>query len=287
MKKLFPISLCLWFVSSAAAQQAWHEYDWKNLQQQHALLSGEVVVVAGAPVLKIENTNDAPVTFHLCKISNPPVASLTYAVAGQVKYENVQGDGYLEMWNVFAPRQPGAAEAQFFSRTLGDAGDMGKITGTSDWRTFVLPFYRTGTAGPPTRLEINLFLPGHGTVYLQPMKLTDAVSGWWSAKQGGLIGGIGGTVIGCFGALIGCLAGMGKARKFVLTATKVFIGLGILLTGAGLVAVVVKQPYAVWYLLLLTGVILTSVFGANLRSIRKRYDDLEMRRMTAMDAMEN
>jgi hypothetical protein len=108
---------------------------------------------------------------------------------------------------------------------------------------------------------------------------------WWSAKQGGMIGGIGGSVIGCFGGLLGCLAGMGKARKFVLTATKIFIVLGIFLTIAGLVAVVLKQPYAVWYVLLLSGVILTSVFWTNLRPIKRRYDDLEIRRMASIDAM--
>jgi len=110
-----------------------------------------------------------------------------------------------------------------------------------------------------------------------------ASHGWWSAKQGGMIGGIGGSVIGCFGGLLGCLAGMGKVRKFVLAMTKIFIVLGIFLTIVGLVAVVLKQPYAVWYVLLLPGVILTAVFGANLRPIKRRYDDLEIRRMTSLD----
>jgi hypothetical protein len=112
-----------------------------------------------------------------------------------------------------------------------------------------------------------------------------ASHGWWSAKQGGMIGGIGGGVIGCFGGLLGCLGGMGKARNFVLAMTKIFIMLGILLTIAGLVAVVLKQPYAVWYVLLLPGVILTSVFWALLHPIKRRYDDLEIRHMTSIDAM--
>ncbi|MGA3284697.1 MAG: hypothetical protein ABSD57_09600 [Verrucomicrobiota bacterium] len=112
-----------------------------------------------------------------------------------------------------------------------------------------------------------------------------ASQGWWSAKQGGMIGGIGGSVIGCFGGLLGCLAGRGKARRFVLAMTKIFIVLGSLLTIAGLAAVALKQPYAVWYVLLLPGIILTSVFGATLRSIQRRYDDLEIRRMASIDAM--
>ena len=112
-----------------------------------------------------------------------------------------------------------------------------------------------------------------------------ATHGWWTEKQGGMIGGIGGSVIGCFGGLLGCLGGMGKARKFVLAMAKIFIVLGIFLTIAGLVAVVLRQPYAVWYTLLLPGVILTSVFWALLRPIKRRYDDLEIRRMTSIDAM--
>jgi hypothetical protein len=124
----------------------------------------------------------------------------------------------------------------------------------------------------------------NGTV--NSLSINKAAShGWWMAKQAGMIGGIGGGVIGCFGALIGCLAGMGKARRFVLAMTKIFIMLGILLTIAGLVAIVLKQPYAVWYVLLLPGVILTLVFSLNLPSIQRRYDDLEIRRMTSIDAM--
>jgi cytochrome c biogenesis protein CcdA len=78
---------------------------------------------------------------------------------------------------------------------------------------------------------------------------------------------------------------LGKARKFVLGMTKIFIGLGILLTIAGFVAVGFQQPYAVWYALLLPGVILSLVFGVNLYPIKKRYDDLEIRRMTSVDTM--
>jgi hypothetical protein len=72
------------------------------------------------------------------------------------------------MWNDFA------AAGRFVSRTWGPAGSdpMSKITGTSSWRTFLLPFFRIGAAtAVPTRLEINVFLPGHGVVFLGPMKL--------------------------------------------------------------------------------------------------------------------
>ena len=135
-------------------------------------------------------------------------------------------------------------------------------------------------------MELRLFLQTSGTVYLRPIKLlgtSDSLS-WWSSQQAGWIGGIGGSVVGCFGGLIGWLAGRGKARNFVLASVKIFIVLGILLLMAGVVAVAGRQPYAVYYPLLLLGFILTLVFSVNLPSMQRRYDELEIRRMTSEDA---
>lgn len=294
MKKLIQIAALLWLVSTGAAQQILVNYNWQDLAQDHKLQSGEVVSLNGKSVLKIENTNDTALQLHLFTITSPPVSHTVYALTGQVKYDNVQGAGYLEMWNFFSP-SPGLPEAQAFSRTLGNAGDTGKLTGTCDWRSFSLPFDRTGASGPPTRLEINIFLPGKGTVYLSPVKLVQYPKGfsfvgstspgdWWSPRLSAIFGGVGGSLIGCLGALIGCLAGVGKARRFVMGMAKLLTALGILLTIAGVVAVVCKQPYAIWYPLLLAGVILAAVCGANLPAIKKRYEDLEIRRMTSMDA---
>ena len=282
MKTLLHACLLFCSVATAVAQVQLFGFDWKNSPPAGAT----IVMQDGKSALKIENTNAAPLTVRLMIVTNPPVAEMLYAITGEVKYENVGGSGYLEMWNFFAPAQPGEAEGKYFSRTLGDAGEMAKISGTSDWRKFMLLFDRTGASEPPTRLEINLVLPGSGTVYLRAAKLEKPQSAsWWSPRQAGLIGGIGGSVIGCFGALLGLLASKGNARNFVLTTMKTFIALGILLTLAGFVAVVSKQPYAVWYPLLLLGVILTLVISLNLPAIQRRYDELEIRRMASVDAM--
>lgn len=133
--------------------------------------------------------------------------------------------------------------------------------------------------GVNTNLEV-------GTVYLHQMKLLGtAISfgSWWSPEQAGLIGGIGVSLIGCFGGLIGVLVSKGRARNFVQVSVKYIIVLGILLTIAGLVEAVLQQPYATWYALLLPGVILVLVFSLNLHSIQRRYDELEIRRMTSID----
>ena len=295
MKKLFQMSLWLRFVSFAAhgSQNLVRDYDWKQLAQQHELLSGEVVPIEGTWVLKIENTKDTYLFFPLLTITNPPISKKVLTIFGRVKYENVQPKNGNSMIGMLVDFPPGPMRSQG-----NQFGANFQFFGTSDWTDLILPFYHDDTlaeSNSPSKLEISIGLSARGTVYLRPLQLieydqkdspvfaTTTSTSWWSGRVSGLIGGIGGSVVGCFGALLGWLAGKGKARNFVLTTIKIFIVLGILLTVAGLVAVVVKQPYAVWYALLLPGVILTLVFSLNLPAIQRRYDDLEIRRMTSLD----
>jgi hypothetical protein len=160
--------------------------------------------------------------------------------------------------------------------------------GTENWAQFNMALRHPSYANLPKYLELKLYLLASGAVYLRPIKLLGMANnsnGWWSPQQAGLIGGIGGSIIGCFGGLIGWLVSKGKARRFVLAATTSSIVLGILLTVGGLVAAFLKQPYSVWYALLFPGVILVLVFSLNLHSIQRRYDELEIRRMTSVDTM--
>jgi len=299
-------------------------YDWKDLAQQHQMSGGEVISMDGMSVLKIENTNDAeldstnlPVEVSLLKISDPSVIRKTYFVLCEVKYDNVRdnvltipidqigpgrlggggGRGRLGGGNftrpvsgsltLFSHLPPAAIGGDGKTVATGGTpgGRNGNIRGSSNWRPCLFAVNRNSFEGLPTELELKLVLPASGTIYFRPIKLLGVIGSWWSPQQSGLIGGIGGSVIGCFGALLGLLASKGKARTFVLTTMKIFIALGILLTIAGFVAVVSSQPYAVWYALLLPGVILTLVFSLNLPSIQRRYDELEIRRMTSVDAM--
>ena len=173
---------------------------------------------------------------------------------------------------------------------------MGKLSGTSDWRAFMLPFDSTGGSGSPTRLEINIFLPAQGTVFLGPVKLVEytgslasmgiaSSNAWWSDRAAGMVGGIGGGVLGCLGGLLGWLAWKGQARRFVVAASWVLIGLGVALGLAAVVALSEKQRYAVWFPLVLGGVLLLGIIPFRLRKFLKHYKDLELRRMTAIDAM--
>ena len=158
-----------------------------KLAQSHELLSGAPITVDGKGALQIVNTNDTPLQAQLLKLVKPAITNKLYAIVGEVKYEGVRGAGYLEMWSHFPPEKPGMPEPAYFSRTPGESGDFGKLTGTSNWRRFMLPFDRTGTEERPTRLDINLFLPAQGTVFLGPIKLVE-YTGSFGEMRGGRAG---------------------------------------------------------------------------------------------------
>ena len=298
MKTMIQISLMMWLVSTATAQDLQpqkslppeaqknlRDYDWKGLAGRQTL-PGELVSMDGGSVLKIESTNDSLQDIMVMKMSDPAIIKNAYFLVCTMKYENVVsqngfGDGSL----LLSCSVPPAALTGNGRTITGLAENGSGIRGTRDWKPFQFAIVRDALEGLPTQLELHLVMRAHGTVYLRPIRLYGVAGSWWTPQQADLIGGIGGSVIGCFGALLGLLASKGKSRNFVLATMKIFIALGILLTIAGFAAVVSKQPYAVWYALLLPGVILTLVFSLNLPSVQRRYDELEIRRMTSVDAM--
>jgi hypothetical protein len=171
---------------------------------------------------------------------------------------------------------------------------MGKISGTSGPRPFSLVFDRTGAPQPPIQFEINLILPGPGKVRIGPLKLVEYASSgrtlanssaWWSENSGGWIGGIGGAGLGLLGGLLSFLGLKQKARRFVIGMSQALIGVGVCSGIAGCVALTTGQPYWVWSPLILVAGILLCILPFRLRSYRNLYAEVEMRRMTAADAM--
>ena len=98
-----------------------------------------------------------------------------------------------------------------------------------------------------------------------------------------MLGGIGGGLIGLWGALIGILSSRGKARRFVLTSANALFVIGIASLVGGMAALATGQPYAVYYPLLLIGIILVVVIGKMRASLSARYEQLELKRMQSMD----
>lgn len=237
---------------------------------------------AGTPfaTLRVEGTGE-PRVVTLLTIDSPRIAGTRYLVSGQVRYEGVEGVGYLEMWSHF----PGGG--RFFSRGLVEIGPMAKLTGTSGWRAFALPFDATGASGMPTRLVLNVVLQGRGTVDVGPVSLTSQDAGtagaWWPERTGGLIGAVAGGVVGCLGALIGTLTSLGRARRLVVAAATGLVIAGAAAFVAGIVAVTGSQPYAVWFPLTICGALGAVLPLGLLPTIRRRYEERELRAMRAQD----
>jgi hypothetical protein len=226
-----------------------------------------------------------PTSFHLVTVERPPITGPAYAVTGQVRYEGVEGQGYLEMWTVFPDGQ------RFFSRTLAPEGPLAALHGESSWRRFELPFDLSGASQAPSRLEINLVLPGRGTVWLGPMQLQARTGasgathgGWWSERVGVLLGVMLGSSLGVLGALIGVLGGRGKARRTVLALLVGMIAIGGCLVLVGAAAASSSQPRHVWYPLLAIGGASAIIALVILPAMRRRYAADELRRIEAMDA---
>jgi hypothetical protein len=104
-------------------------------------------------------------------------------------------------------------------------------------------------------------------------------------KFGIFYGGVGGGVLGALGGILGALSGVlapkGKGRSFILGTFTLMMVFGIANLAVGIYAIVNRQPYGIWYPLLLIGFILTVVFAALKPVVRKRYEDVEARRMEA------
>jgi hypothetical protein len=236
--------------------------------------------------LRVEAARGTAGPIHVLTLEGPPVTGARYGLTGTVRYEGVEGTGFLEMWSVFPDG------GRYFSRTLAPEGPLRALTGAADWRPFTLPFFNQEGAPPPVRLVVNVVLPNGGRVELGPLRLVQYGSGedplavagaWWSEPTGALIGAVLGSVLGLAGAVVGVLGGLGRARRTVLALMVAEAAAGALALGAGVVALVLAQPYAVYYPLLLVGVICTVLGLALLGPLRRRYQAQELRRLRAAD----
>src|SRR5881397_3380422 len=112
-RKLLLVPLSLTLVADAAA--APRVFKWDDLDKQGRIVAGTVLspeAESSDQRLKIENRKASPMNLTVLSIDNPQITAPRYRLTGRVRYDNVEGTGYLEMWNYF----PGGG--QFFSRTL-------------------------------------------------------------------------------------------------------------------------------------------------------------------------
>jgi hypothetical protein len=262
----------LWMAAPALAQEPISTIDWTTTPPA----SGTVVDGAA----RITTTSGG--TFPLAAIDVADLGTTGYEIRGQVRYDDVAGTSYLEMWSVFPDG------GRFFTRTLATDGPMAVLSGTSDWRAFELPFHLDGSS-PPNRLEINVVLGATGTVDVGRLELVPLPAGaggdgaWLPQRELGLIGAVVGSTIGLFGALVGVLVGRRRGRGFVLPAMTAAAVVGAALIVLAGIAVFVGQPPSVAYVLFLPGAILALTCGLGVPRVRRLYAEAELRRMRALD----
>lgn len=272
--------------SPLSAEEMVNEFSWKSLKESGEVAAGQYIPPGSLPkapfaCLKITHSNGEPLTVKLLEVSKPAITTKLYALTGKVKYQGVQGKGYMEMMNYFP-------KGRYVTKTLAESGPMQYFTGDSDWRPVVLPFSFRQDSGTPEKITLSLILPESGTVYLSNLKLMQYKQGenplaaatpgiWWSARTAGYIGGISGAFIGILGALIGLLTARGRSRRFVMTALNAILFIGVAALAMGGIAVWQAQPYAVFYPLLLLGGICTVLSLVIRKPVKKAYRSREMR----------
>jgi hypothetical protein len=217
----------------------------------------------------------------------PEITSEAWAVIGRIRYEDVQGRGYLEMWSVFPDG------ARYFSRTMSESGPLAALSGTSPWRDLVLPFYSSPEAADPSRLELSLVVGEHGPIELGPLKVVEMsadtpigdllTDGWWGSRTSGWMGGVGGAIVGLFGAFIGWASSRGNRLGLALVSAWALAGVGVALLCAAVVAVVLSQPVSVWLVPCVLGVVAAVAAVSALPTIRRRRADAEDRLLRAQE----
>ena len=98
-------------------------------------------------------------TVRLFEVENPAVEHCLLTYRAELKAEDLQGRGFLEMWC----RLPGRGE--FFSKGYKQA-----VSGTVDWARYEIPFFLERDRRPDL-IKLNVVVEGPGTVWLRNVEL--------------------------------------------------------------------------------------------------------------------
>ena len=109
---------------------------------------------------------------------------------------------------------------------------------------------------------------------------------WFSEQMAGIVGGGIGTFIGVVyggiaGGVCGPLAGMGRAKPFVVGVFVSGIVLGVLLMATAIVALVLGQPWHVALTFGPAGGMLAMLMGLLLPVMLAQYDKADQRKLDA------
>lgn len=102
----------------------------------------------------------------------------------------------------------------------------------------------------------------------------------WAFLPGTLLGAVGGSGLG---VLAGLFAAKGKAKGLVFGFNTLCFAASFTLLCLAIVALSMGQPYAIWYALMLPGLLGSFLFGGAYWLLAQRYRQAELRQMTAKD----
>jgi hypothetical protein len=98
-------------------------------------------------------------TIRLFEVENPAVEQCLLTYRAELKAEDLQGRGFLEMWC----RLPGRGE--FFSK-----GPKQTVAGTVNWSRYEIPFYLK-RGQKPDLIKLNVVVEGPGKLWLRNVEL--------------------------------------------------------------------------------------------------------------------
>ncbi len=269
------LALALALAGAAGAQTQARSIQWPSGIERPPQLT-----LDPGGVLEIDARAAADLT--LVEIDDPGLSQPYFGLRLRLRHAGVTPEGFIQMDAQFAPGEV------YFSRQ--------PLAGDAPWRVLELPFNATepdGTWHQPTALRLRLILPGGGRVGVAEPVLVEAAAwgelmrrpgAWWSAEGAAWIGVAGGVLFGTLGAVIGILIGRGRARGLAMTLCWLAAALGLGTLVIGLIALALGQDYAVYFPLLLTGALGTTIFPLLALRSRTVYAQGELRRMRARDS---
>ena len=223
-------------------------------------------------VLRVSNSNEDPVSVILAELPLQGLSDTRLSYEAQVSSEDLTAPTYLEMWGVLG-------DNAYFSRALDD-----RFTGTQSERFTSTPFFLK----PENVLDVvrlGLRFEGTGTVTIRDVTLRkrNLVGGAGDETVAGIAGSLFGIGSGIWACVVGLLAWKGMGRNGVLGVTLGLMAASLIALAAGFALWTQGSAWAIWYPVVLLGLIGLINFGAAYFVLRWWYGKTEARRMAAMD----